>query len=328
MEKLLKVDLNIIGRDLEETKDFLLKGADINFKTYSSENALFFSDYETTQFLLETGIDKYQKNKQGCNALFYAEGQVLQLLIDAGLNPNELNNEEQSPLFYVNDKDSFNTLLRNGADINKLDVHGNNALLNILPIASDKEALVYAMVESGIDINAVNEKGYNALFIGGLQYAKYLIEKGIDVNHLDNDGNNILLFTLKNFKFSKNYDMAKLLINLAHVSIEEPNYEDEIAIMYANEISVLELFIENGIDFKAKNIISNFVVNDNLEMVEYLLNKGVDIQTRNIRGHSLLSLVKSKEMAMLLIDNGIECEEYDLRFCEDDILNYYKEKKC
>lgn len=316
---------NIIGRSLEETKDLISKGADINFKLYSGENALFFSDYETTEWLIKNGIDLYCENKNGNNALFYSEGDCLNLLIESGLNVNHLNFKNENALFYVHDVESFDILMKNGIDINQVNKDGDNVLLNLLPIASDKEDLINRIVQSNIDINHANEKGYNALFIGGYQYAQLFIDNGIDIEHVDYDGNNIVLFVLKKFPFSNNYKMIELLINNG-ASIDSKNYEGETPILFINNNELMQLFIDKGVDYHQSAIIAKFIKDDNIDMVKWLLNKGVDIQTRTIKGYSLLALAESNEMIKFLIDSGIKCEEYDLRFCDQEMLDYYKNK--
>ncbi|MBA0059256.1 hypothetical protein [Klebsiella pneumoniae] len=67
-----------------------------------------------------------------------------------------------------------------------------NQIINIL-IQSETREEVMNCINSGININAFDYCGRNALFYcDQLDAAKALIEAGIELNHIDNYGNNAL----------------------------------------------------------------------------------------------------------------------------------------
>jgi len=320
--------LNIIGRDLENTKSFIEQGADINTQTSLGDNALFFSDSETTSYLIEKGIDINHTNKQGETAIFHSEKEALKVLLNAGLDVNHTNNYKQNALFFVNDLESIDTLVKSGININQIDSFGNNALMTLLPILEENEErfnILDYYFEHGLDINQVNNEGYNLLFVGGYQYAKYFIDNGIDINQIDNSGDSVLLFTLRKGFYVNNLKMVKLLVE-HNIDINIPNDEDEIPLYYANTPEICEVLIKAGADISNKNILFKHVSNNNIRTVQFLLENGFDINQTDYRGNKLLSKSKSFEMSVFLIDNGITYDEWDLKNCEQDVLDYIKNK--
>lgn len=320
--------LNIIGRDLNNTKSFIEQGADINTQTSLGDNALFFSDAETTSYLIDKGIDINHTNKQGETAIFHSEKEALKVLINAGLDVNHTNNHKQNALFFVNDLESIDILVQAGININQIDSFGNNALMTLLPVLEENEERFHILdyyFENGLNINQVNNKGYNLLFVGGYQYAKYFIEKGIDINQIDNSGDSVLLFTLRKGFYVNNLKMVKLLIE-HNIDINIPNDEDEIPLYYANTPEICEILIKAGADISNKNILFKHVFNNNIRTVQFLLENGFDINQTDYRGNKLLSKSKSFEMSVFLIDNGITYDEWDLKNCEPDVLDYIKNR--
>lgn len=320
--------LNIIGRDLENTKKFIAQGADINTETSLGDNALFFSDAETTSYLIEQGININHANKQGETAIFHSEKDALKVLLNAGLKVNHTNLYNQNALFFVNDLESIDILVKAGISINHVDSLGNNALMTLLPILEENEErfqIIDYFLEHGLNINQVNHKGHNLLFVGGYQYAKIFIDEGIDINQIDSEGDSILLFTLKKGYYAKNLNMVKLLTE-NNIDVNTPNDEDEIPLYYANTPEICDILIKAGADISNKNILFKHVANNNFNTVQFLLNNGFNINQTDYRGNKLLFKSNSFEMSVFLIESGITYDEWDLKTCEQDVLDYIKNR--
>lgn len=320
--------LNIIGRDLENTKNFIEQGADINTETSLGDNALFFSDAETTSYLIKQGINLNHENRQGETAIFHSEKYALKMLLNAGLNVNHLNNYKQNALFFVSDLESIDILVNAGININQIDSFGNNALMTLLPILEENEERFHILdyyFEHGLNINQVNNEGYNLLFVGGYQYAKYFIDKDIDINQIDNSGDSVLMFTLRKGFYVDNLKMVKLLVE-NNIDINIPNDEDEIPLYYANTPEICEVLLKAGADISNKNILFKHVANNNINTVKFLLNNGFDINQTDYRGNKLLFKSNDFEMSVFLIENGITYDDWDLKNCEQDVLDYIENR--
>ena len=114
---------------------------------------------------------------------------LLRVLIEQGadLNPD---NAAQAPLA-VATRDSWHgrpeavaTLLANGADARRTDVHGNTALHHAAH--STDPAVAALLLDASSDINAINQEGITPLLVaaksGNWRVAKFLIERGAKLN--------------------------------------------------------------------------------------------------------------------------------------------------
>lgn len=74
-------------------------------------------------------------------------------------------------------------------DINSINQKGQSFLFSDVL----KKPVVEFLIEEGINIHHVDNKGRNALFYSNIPVMKILLKKGVNVNQVDNGGDNYLL---------------------------------------------------------------------------------------------------------------------------------------
>ena len=155
-------------KSLEEIKELLKKGADLEAKDKDGLTALMVAVYngrlEVVKYLAECGADLEAKDKAGQTAL-----------IKAAIN-------EQL--------DVVKCLMDNGADLDASDKHGKTALMKAA--SWGKLDVVKCLAEHGVDFDAKDKEGKTALMEaanwGKLDVVKYLAELGADLEAKDGDG--------------------------------------------------------------------------------------------------------------------------------------------
>ena len=155
-------------KSLEEIKELLKKGADVNVSDKYGQTALMKAaasgHLEVVKYLAEGGADLVAKDGVGQTALIMSAENghldVVKYLVEGGANLEAKN-------------EVGHTALMKAADWVKLDV-------------------VKCLVELGADVNASNVKGQTALMNaarrGKLDVVKYLTEQGADVEAKDKEG--------------------------------------------------------------------------------------------------------------------------------------------
>lgn len=146
-------------------------------------------------------------------------------------------------------------------------------------------------IKAGIDINATNEYGENALFFcHHMNAVKAMIEAGIKVNHTDYDGNNALFS-------NHNPQVLELLIH-SGVNIQHKNNKGQSCLHWQRyDIDCAELLINAGIDIhstdnEGQTLLYNLLDHD---VFDYWVNKGCDINHRDYGGKAVLDLPTDNE---------------------------------
>ncbi|MDM2966248.1 ankyrin repeat domain-containing protein [Citrobacter sp. CK201] len=146
-------------------------------------------------------------------------------------------------------------------------------------------------IKAGVDINATNEYGENALFFcHHMNAVKAMIEAGIKVNHTDYDGNNALFS-------NHNPQVLELLIH-SGVNIQHKNNKGQSCLHWQRyDIDCAELLINAGIDIhstdnEGQTLLYNLLDHD---VFDYWVNKGCDINHRDYGGKAVLDLPTDNE---------------------------------
>jgi len=223
---------------------YLTRYLNINQKDSIGRTILHYvvkkEDIELTRKLIRIGADIYLNDEKGHSpidiAIASGNAQLLKCLFDkcnislnynnyngdCGNDNNSINNDSnnRNNRSDDNDDDSIN----GNNDNNNVKSNGNNKegfhrkktiLISILKskkyTLEEKTFFMKDLLEKGINVNAVNKKGYSALSYA-LQFdltsvVKTLIENGADVNHRDINGNSLLYTLAKDYKF----ELFKLL---------------------------------------------------------------------------------------------------------------------
>jgi uncharacterized protein len=227
------------------------RGAEVNVIT-NEGNALMEAvnggHAETMKLLLAAGADVKAVHRTGEQALLMAARQrnyrtpavepnpeVVELLLTHGADPNSRSEWGETPLMFANTAAKVKLLVANHADLDARDKQGKTALMKAA--TRGDVAVASALVESGANVNAVDNKGSSALLYSldrenmahGDEIAtlpgrraeitrRLLLAKSLDVNAQNDDGETALLRAVR----LGNPELVKSL--LAHRA--DPNRSD------------------------------------------------------------------------------------------------------
>lgn len=316
-----------IGKGNIELVNFLLeKGVDIN-STSGMQTALIASIWSPNpaifDLLVASGADINQQDNAGMGPLVYAinsgKNDIVKTILehkDVNVNPIT---HSQTPLtaaaMSINeDTDLVKTMLKMGAEVNPVtnnqtpltaaSMMGNLATVKLLlaykaevnPATNNQTPLTAAAMRGDINIvkillsagAEVNPVGvFQTPLIAAIQSGKeeifdLLVEHKADVNLITKNNETPLGVAIRNIK----YDMATKLIHL--------------------DVDVHNTFsAQNGYNF-----LSNLIWNPNPELLQLVLEKGVDVNVKNpFDGKTILdtALQNGKhEMAEILKSHGAE----------------------
>ncbi|MBE6463683.1 MAG: ankyrin repeat domain-containing protein [Alphaproteobacteria bacterium] len=206
----LRNDICIKGGDINEVKELIDMGVDVNQKDNSGRTALMEASYwgykEVVELLIQNGADVNQKDEKGKTALVKASGEGYKEIVEL--------------------------LIKNGADVNHKDNYGYTALMDA-SYWGYKE-VVELLIQSGADVNQKNDNDVTALMMasrrGYKEIVELLIENGADVNQKDNNGE-----TVKTL--AKDKETRKAIIN----AVKKRNKEENGGSFFSKIIKGLEV---------------------------------------------------------------------------------------
>ena len=198
-------------------------------------------------------------------------------------------------------------LIEKGADLNESHPHARTTLLQAIRPndGRPKAALMRRLLEKGADITAQDDDGCDALFYATcshrLEVVQLLLEYGADVNRIyrrskfRNGGT--ALHEAARIGLA---DIACLLVE-AGVDVNAVNEDGATALHEAvsagvDSIAVIDLLLSHGVDINAhygdKNatVIHHAILQNNVIIVGYLLEKGASITATDINGKTALDL--------------------------------------
>jgi len=281
-------DLNLINDLMREKSEINIKDKDGNTPLiYASK----YNNYKVVKLLIDNGADITITNKNEENALmslsnsryFINEKEILDIIsisLKKGIDINTKykNGETILMRFLLLDR-LRDFLIDNGADVN-VKSNTNETLLMIASRNHNNE-IVKLLIQKGLQINVQDNKGETALLKACKVYANpiagetpkdmyihdtliTLLKVKADIKIKDNEGNTAFMLAVKN----NLADAIKLFIDYG-VDIKKENIDIQL------------LFVKS------------LWHNDNFELSDYLLDKGfVDINTENTQGNTpLLSVI-------------------------------------
>jgi ankyrin repeat protein len=267
--------------------------------------------------------------------------EVANMLLLLGMKVDAVNDEGASPLIYAAETGSTEVarlLINNGADINQ--VFGDNCLTPLsLAARCDSFALCDMLLQDQrTDVNARTKTGATALFYAAkgdcVDIVKLLIKKGA---HLESEklgqitplyaairhyahraaevllesgaviNKNIIEFINVNFTAQ---EQMRILVESYHHPFDAVRHKNLKALTYA---------ITNGVDINSvngqgKTLLLAAVESGNEEMVRYLVGLGANITLADNHGNRPLDVAQSASMQNILLeygDNAAELEAYD-----------------
>lgn len=268
------------------------KGANVNYINANGWTALIEAAdegaYATTVVLLEAGADVNLHDKhRGRSAVTMAasEGhtQILELLLEEGADLSLLN-DGYPPLQVAAEEGQLNIielLLQKGIDINMQDHHGLTALA--YAAAEGKFDVARYLVEKGATIDTKDENNRTPLMYaveeGEEEIIRLLLDKGADIAVKDKNGHTVLDYAVE----SNDADIMVLII--------EKQKESGIKIGSEYGINALIEAVDDG----------------NRQMIDQLLEQGVDANGKNNRGWTPLMEAADEanlSLVKLLVEKG------------------------
>lgn len=193
---MIKANKALIFKTLSDAQNNLNK---IHYIDDNGFTALFFcKDPAVISFLIEQGLDVNHQSKQGFTPLMfsvrfpYDNHEKMRILIDNGADLNAVDEHGQNALFACNSLVYTEALVEAGININTVDKYGQNVLFDRMHYEA-YESFDY-LLDKGIDASPVNELGRNILFHNDLSLnnVKRLIDAGANPYQIDNEGRNVL----------------------------------------------------------------------------------------------------------------------------------------
>ncbi|MBF0316286.1 MAG: ankyrin repeat domain-containing protein [Oligoflexia bacterium] len=277
------------------------KNADIN-KTeangYTPLNiAAYTGQLDVAKHLMSKGADINKANHGGWTPLISAINQgyleIAVHLIEHGAEIDPSSASNSALIMHAAQYGHINVIRKlkdKGADINIANTHGVTPL-NIAAQSGHLDVVEY-LVRKNADTNKTEAKGYtplnSAAYSGQLDVVKHLVSKGADINKANHDGWTPLISAIN----QGHLEIAVHLIEHA-AEIDPSSASNSALIIHAAQyghINVLRKLKEKGADLNQKDSVSGWTplhgaaYTGQLDVVEYLVSEGADINTIHANG--------------------------------------------
>lgn len=254
---------------------------------------------------------------------------------------------EIQTLFESEDLSEIDYLLRNGLDINSVNVFNENAAFD----ASFEKTLF--LEKKGINLFHELSKGFNILFNLDanieLNKFKYLIEKGLSFNHYNRRGYSILHYiNIEHLEYLQKVHNFKIPFkNLQNMNIFNSTSQPIAEILYTkykqnphiegregynsffyNKRDTVEYLVSLGVDYTKKNDDGFSAMHGSeLETFKYLMSLGLSPNELNNRGQNLFCQVEYNTAKYMVEELNIDPlnknnGEFYLDWMDLDSLNY------
>ncbi len=240
-------------------------------------------------------IQDNQGNTSLFEAIFYKNTSLTKLLINSGadLNIKDANNQTALlKLILHNDKENAKIIINKpGIDLNYKDSKGNTALINSICIETNDDdksrELTILLLNKGVDINSKNNDGFSALMFAcrdnKQETCKMLIERGADYDLVNNDGVSARDIVMSNelIKYNK-------LLNAKEFEDYNLYFTEDMERLTTRGWPQKLKYTETVVGGETKFLIDvdvlflDSVEGRPVQIAEYWINKGVNIDQKNI----------------------------------------------
>jgi len=294
VEQYFKKPIKLIdAENIEEVKQLISKGADINLRNSTGSTPLHY--FAT-------------KNKEICR-----------YLIQKGANIEAEDFENQTPVFSAVKAGNIETtqyFINSNVNINHTDRYGKS-LLHVADFSN--ETVTNLLIKKGLDINACDKKCqtplfYSTNFVNFQKRINSLIKLGANILHQNRRGESYMVHILKT---AKKYQYKRLLPKIKYLYALNPeiiklkDLKNKNAIDYANEIAKKEYYY----DFK-----NCFSKSPLLFQAEFEMNDKVINTLKN--DTSISKKTKAKLLRSAILTDNLEIIDYLCSLNEKAVLNY------
>ena len=342
---------------LDEVREALEMGANVNAVVYGSTALRMASDYgytEIVRLLIENGdldVNATDYDDDGRTALHLASikghTEIVKMLLEKGADVNAKDTLDRTALQYAsqnghteivklleeaianNTENNSSEETQEEKDTKLLNAANNNKLDKV------KEAL-----DKGANVNAKTFDDWTALQLvswnGHAEIVAILLENGADVNMNDNEDGSTALQLASRYGHT---EIVSMLLNYGAI-VNEVDNDGYTALQYASNeghTNIVAMLLEKGADVNANNeydgntALHMASMNDekeNTDIVRMLLEKGADVNATNKDGSTALSRASrnghTEIMKLLKKAMGIKEENFIVdKFCKCKAVTYF-----
>ncbi|XP_051169155.1 putative ankyrin repeat protein RF_0381 [Leptopilina boulardi] len=239
------------------------------------------------------------KNGYGETALHYAVSQqhleAINFLLIEGIDVNCKNNVKWTPLHYAVRLENVKIcklLLKFEANVNSNDDGENNPLHIVCGYFLGKMSWGF----NNLTINIFRQYSRRILFNSNIM--ELLLKHGADANREGNNGKKILFHLCKAKRLE---EMSILLKYGANIHVEDScgNKILHYAVVYTQSIEIVDFLLNNGLDIDVKNnqgntplmfLIQEEVIDVDLSMIEFLIERGTSLSVKNNDGDTVFGM--------------------------------------
>ncbi len=295
-------------------------GANMEEKNYEGATALFYQtknmykhsnyhrkdlDKSAFEFLISQGANIHTKNKKKQTLMHVSKhSEIIESLVDKGLDINAKDKFGNTPIFYrakdLTKPKPLKILVENRAVID-IKNHKNQTPLEYIlqskryPNKINKNALYLlkkgAHVNDEIYVNALHIKKPKKL--PDESWTEKMLIEYADINKNDEFGIPAVTHKMGLYKFSLDFDIWKSMEYLVNF-----DFATKVITSYDKNIS------------KAQNSLGNtplhYVVRYSVELTDYFIGQGVDVNSLNNKGQTALFFADNVAIAEKLIDKGAD----------------------
>lgn len=236
--------------------------------------------------------------------------ETLSFLLDQkGNEPNKLTHDQRTYVFWAAYKGQYKLMLdliERGARMDILDQFGYS-VMTFSAVTGQTDHRIYDLCQQyGEDITtAQNAKGADVLlmispFLTNQHQLDYFLNKGLNLETKDSEGNNIFVYASGTGN--------KFMMNKALDAGLSPNANNGAAAYFAakgtrfikNDASIFRFLKKHNVSFdytdeEGNNLMHILAMKNNFSnAIQFLKNEGVDLNTKNIDGHTPLLIAVEK----------------------------------
>ncbi|KAF3314537.1 hypothetical protein TWF173_004620 [Orbilia oligospora] len=316
-----------VERGYETIAELLIKsGASVEDKDKKGQTALMVAagrcGKDVVELLIKSGASVEDKDEDGETALWealrYGEGGVLRMLMNRGADlkvKNRLGKTLLSQLDDDQDSDDVRYLIE--ALINWED-EDNYREIMLTSARYGYEDTIRLLIEKGVGLTAFDGKDgqqllWNAVMGGYASIVGLLVDQGVDP-----DQNKIFEGTPLIYAIRQGQEgVARALLERADPNA--PNDDGRTPLQVAIEKEnkgMIRILAEKGATLDAKSLFMAFK-SRNRDTIKFLMENGVDLQTRDIKGRTALSAgiigdrYYDQDTLELLLEEGADLESRD-----------------
>ena len=275
------------GRDIEQVRLLLAKGANVNAKDGIGHTPLYFAlrnnDPEIVKILVEKGADvslTVERNYPLLQfAVWYGNLDTVRLLVNHGAKLDAKDQSGWTPFRHAaaaRKRDLVEFFVGKGVDL---------PALHLAACVGDL-ARVEALVKQGANVDAKDELGWTPLYwatcLARIEVAKFLVANGASVNVVTNDAGTPLMQAV----MAGDRELVDLILS-GGADINAKSQDGRTALHYAAVYGyreVAEFLIAKGADVNAKTNggqtpLDVALLQNRAAMVEMLTAKGAEVST-------------------------------------------------